>query len=244
MLNFILICTALCICSYLLGAIPFGFLIGKARGVDVREVGSKNTGATNVFRTVGKGAGIATFVLDMGKGWFGTCYLSYFLLELLRLFNKELVLFFHIQLFQFCTPVPTTDTAAVFVNYNCHYLYIVTGVCAVVGHNWTCFLGFKGGKGVATSLGVLLALVPVGALLALVVWVIVLLISRYVSLASIIAAAALGVGVWWLYGDQPVWFLCVISALALLAILKHHANIRRLLNGSENRMSFSRKKTP
>jgi glycerol-3-phosphate acyltransferase PlsY len=116
-------------------------------------------------------------------------------------------------------------------------LRVLSGVCAIIGHNWTCFLGFKGGKGVATSLGFLLGLVPLGALLALGVWVVVVLLTRYVSLGSIIAAAALGVSIWFLpfYSGHPAWFHGVISALALLAIIKHHANIRRLLNGTENR---------
>jgi glycerol-3-phosphate acyltransferase PlsY len=120
-------------------------------------------------------------------------------------------------------------------------LAIFAGVCAIIGHNWTCFLRFKGGKGVATSLGFLLGIIPLGALAALAVWLAAVLISRYVSLASIVAAAALGVGVWFLY-PQPVWLPAVISVLALLAIVKHHANIRRLLNGTENRLSFPKKK--
>ena len=200
------------IIAYLLGSIPFGFLIAKTRGVDVRTVGSKNIGASNVFRSAGKGPGIATFVLDMGKGFFATLFLPLLLAHALN-----------------------TDTTAQLP------LRVFSGVCAIVGHNWTCFLSFKGGKGIATSLGFLLGLVWQGALLAFLVWLIVFLLSRYASLASITAAAVLGISVWFLYPNPP-WIPAIISVLALLAILKHHANIRRLLNGTESRISFSRKK--
>ena len=199
--------------AYLIGSIPFGFLIAKSRGVDVRTVGSKNIGATNVFRSVGKGAGVATFALDMGKGLFATLLLPLLLLRALG----------------------GGDVAGLLS------LRVFAGVCVVIGHNWTCFLGFKGGKGIATSLGFLLGIIPLAALLALLVWVAVLLLSRYVLLASVSAAAALGGLVWWLH-PSPLWFPIVISLIALLAIIKHHANIRRLLNGTENRISFSKKK--
>ena len=202
--------------AYLLGSIPFGLLIAKSRGVDVRTVGSKNIGATNVFRTVGKGPGIATFALDMGKGFCA----AFFLPRLLA--------------FAFWGIHGWNATGFEPLN-------LFAGACAIIGHNWTCFLRFKGGKGVATSLGVLLGIVPLGALLALAVWIFAFLVSRYVSLASIVAAAALGVGVWFLY-PQTWWLPAVITILALLAIAKHHANIRRLLNGTENRFSFSKKK--
>ena len=197
------------LCAYLLGAIPFGFLIAKARGVDIRTVGSKNIGATNVFRSVSKGAGIATFALDMGKGFCATQYLP--MLALGGVAETELL-----------------------------PLRVFSGVCVVIGHNWTCFLGFKGGKGIATSLGFLFGLIPLAGLLALLVWVVVVALSRYVSLASIVAAASLGGIVWWRY-PTPLWLPIIINLLALLAIAKHHANIRRLLNGTESRISFSRK---
>jgi len=198
------------VAAYLLGSIPFGLLIAKSRGVDIRAVGSKNIGATNVFRCVGKGPGIAAFALDTGKGFVA----AFFLPRLVALALGMDVSTFSLQ------------PSALFA-----------GACAVVGHNWTCFAGFKGGKGVATSLGLLLGIVPFGALVALGVWVVVVVISRYVSLASMVAAAALGVSVWFLY-PQTVWLPAVVTLLALLVIAKHHANIRRLLNGTENRFSF------
>jgi len=212
-MKILLLWITLGVCAYLLGSIPFGFLIAKARGVDIRTVGSKNIGATNVFRTVGKGAGIAAFALDAGKGFLAVMWGGHLAPQL---FDLDLGLLLQLKVF--------------------------SGACAIVGHNWTCFLGFKGGKGVATSLGVVLGLVWLGALFALGIWMVVVLVSRYVSLASIIAAAALGVGVWFLYPQEPAWFLCVLSAFALLAILKHHANIRRLFKGEENRISWSKKK--
>ncbi len=203
------------VCAYLLGSIPFGFIIGKMCGVDVRTVGSKNIGATNVFRTVGKKAGIAAFVLDMGKGFFATLFLP---LLLMRALNTHV------------------DPA--------EHLRIFAGVCVVIGHNWTCFLGFKGGKGVATSLGFLLGLAWQGAALALAVWVVVVLLSRIASLASITAAAVLGISVWFLYADKPWWFCAIFSVLAALAIFMHRANIGRLLNGTEPRFTFKRKDNP
>ena len=198
------------VAAYLLGSIPFGLLIAKSRGVDIRAVGSKNIGATNVFRCVGKGPGIAAFALDAGKGFVA----AFFLPRLVALALGVDVSTFN--------PQPSA---------------LFAGACAVVGHNWTCFAGFKGGKGVATSLGLLLGIVPFGALVALGVWVVVVLISHYVSLASMVAAAALGVSVWFLY-PQTVWLPAVVTLLALLVIAKHHANIHRLLNGTENRFSF------
>ncbi|MCL1888574.1 MAG: glycerol-3-phosphate 1-O-acyltransferase PlsY [Kiritimatiellaeota bacterium] len=196
--------------AYLLGAVPFGFLIAKARGVDIRAVGSKNIGATNVFRSVGKGAGAATFALDMGKGFFATLLL------------------------------PALASRALGFEANQPELpRVVAGACVVAGHNWTCFLGFKGGKGVATSLGLLFGLCWEGAVVALAVWVVALAAWRYVSLASILAAAALGVSAWFVRPGQPWWLSAALTALAALAILMHRANIRRLLDGTELR--FGRK---
>ena len=143
------------VASYLLGSIPTGFLWGKARGIDVRTVGSGNIGATNVMRALGKGPGIAVLLLDAAKG-----FLPVFLAP--RLFTE--------------------------VDRNA--LQIVCCVCVIAGHNWTCWLKFKGGKGIATSAGALLAFLPLPLLCALGVWLIVFAIWRYVSLASICAAAA------------------------------------------------------
>jgi glycerol-3-phosphate acyltransferase PlsY len=198
--------------AYLLGALPFGFLIARAKGVDIRTVGSGNIGATNVFRCVSKPLGIVTFALDVGKGYAG------------------------------CTLVPWLAA---------YYLGGATGdmpfrVCcgflAVVGHNWPVYLGFKGGKGVATSAGLLLGLAPAACGVALLVWIVTMLISRYVSLSSIMAAVALGVAAWpYSPTDTGWWFPVVLDALAALAIWRHRSNIRRLLNGTESRIGSKKK---
>ena len=112
---------------------------------------------------------------------------------------------------------------------------------AVVGHNWPVFLKFKGGKGVATSMGALIGIAWQAALIGLLVWIVVLLISRYVSLASISAAAILAGVSWWLYRDETILLPIVLSLLGLTAILRHRPNIQRLLKGTENRFNFKRK---
>jgi len=190
--------------SYLFGSVPTGFLWGKARGIDIRTVGSGNIGATNVMRTLGKGPGITVLLIDAAKGF--------------------LPVFFAPRLVHQLDP---------------GLLQIVCCVCVIAGHNWTCWLRFKGGKGIATSAGALLAFLPWALLGALGVWVIVFAVSRYVSLASICAAVAMPVGTELIYKDPALfWFTAVLGAVA---IYKHKANIRRLLAGTENRIG--RKKT-
>src|SRR5207247_373642 len=151
------------IVSYFFGSIPTGFLWGKARGIDIRTVGSGNIGATNVMRALGKGPGIVVLLLDVAKGFVPVLLAQ-------RLF-------------------PEADRAR---------LQIVGCVAVIAGHNWTCWLRFKGGKGIATSAGALLAFLPGPLLVALGVWLIVFVPWRYVSLASVIAAATLPVATWWL----------------------------------------------
>jgi len=199
--------------AYLLGAIPFGFLVARAKGVDIRQVGSGNVGATNVFRCVSKPLGIFTFLLDMGKGYAGCVVVPWLTGQILGL------------------PVSMP-------------LRVLCGFLAVVGHNWTIFLGFKGGKGVATSAGLLLGLVPQACGIAFATWLVIFLASRYVSLASILAAAGLGIAVWPLYyHDHGWWFPTMLTLLAGLAIWRHRVNIRRLREGTESRFSFRKKKT-
>jgi glycerol-3-phosphate acyltransferase PlsY len=119
---------------------------------------------------------------------------------------------------------------------------VFCGALTVAGHNWTCFLGFKGGKGIATSAGLLLGLSPAGVGIAFAVWLAVFLSTRYVSVASISAALALAVAVWPLYlKTHGVWFPAVLTLLALLAIWKHRSNMARLRAGTESRFSFGRK---
>ena len=193
--------------AYLFGSLPTGFLVAKARGVDIRTVGSKNMGATNVFRVLGKGPGILVLLVDALKGALAVLVLP--------------------PLFARLAPQAATVG-----------LPLTAALCAVLGHNYTCWLGFKGGKGVATSAGVLAALVPGAFLVTISVWLVVFALSRYVSLASVCAAGALPVATALL--RQPGAFVVLNLVLGLLAIWKHKANIERLRNGTEHR--FGKKK--
>ncbi len=193
--------------SYLLGSIPTGFLVGKARGIDIRTIGSGNIGATNVFRTFGTVAGVAVLLTDALKGLLAVLVVSWLCWKIY---------------------------GAAGGTFTREWLEIDAGLAAIVGHNYTCWLRFKGGKGIATSAGVLVALVPYSLLIILVIWIVVLALTRFVSLASICASFALPFATW-LTGRSPT--LIVITALmAALAIYKHKSNIQRLLNGTENRL--------
>jgi len=198
--------------AYLLGSVPFGFLIVKTQGKDIRTLGSGNIGATNVFRSVSKPLGILTFALDVLKGFCGV-----------RL-------------------VPVAVSALTNTPHEGMALPVFCGALAVVGHNWTCFLGFKGGKGVATSAGLLLGLSPAGVGIAFAAWLATFLATRYVSVASITAAAVLGMAVWPLHlKSHGAWFPAVLTLLALVAIWKHRSNIARLRAGTESRFNFGKK---
>lgn len=190
--------------AYLCGAIPFGFIIGKMRGVDVRTVGSKNIGATNVYRTVGKKWGFLAFFCDFLKGL-----------------------------------VPTLVAKLCFPDLP--HVALMTGVVAVAGHMWTCFMKFRGGKGIATGFGMLVALIPQMVLVAFGIFVVTVWISHYISLGSILAAAFLLVAAWFpvlgspgARGDLPQCVL--VAVVAAFAIYKHRANIVRLARGCENRI--------
>lgn len=191
--------------AYLIGSIPTGYLFGRARGLDIRTVGSGNIGATNVFRSLGKTAGITVLAIDALKGFIPTRYF---------LFGA--------------TPLTA------------EYHAMLAGFCAIMGHNYTCWLRFKGGKGIATSAGVLLALVPLGLLITFAIWLIVFAVSRYVSLASIIAAVALPFAVW--SSGQSLQMIALTAVLGVLAIYKHKANIQRLLAGTEHRFGAKKEK--
>ena len=204
------------VAAYVLGSVPFGFLVARAKGLDIRTLGSGNIGATNVFRSVSKPLGILTFALDVLKGVCGA--------RLVPLLAASLA------------GAPHDGAMG---------LSVFCGAMAVVGHNWTCFLGFKGGKGIATSAGLLLGLSPVGVGVAFLVWLALFLTTRYVSVASIGAAAALGVAVWPLHlKAQGAWFPAVLTLLAAVAIWKHRSNIARLRAGTESRFDFRRKAAP
>jgi len=192
--------------AYLLGSIPSGYLAGRARGIDIRAQGSGNIGATNVTRILGKKIGILVLVADASKGWVSVYFLP--------------------RLVGWLFLVPEGSLLA-------EWLSITAGVGAVLGHNYTCWLNFKGGKGVATSAGVLLGLAPFALLIVLAIFLAVLVTTRFVSLASISASVALPFATW--LTGQKLALIAVTAGLAVLAVFKHRSNIKRLLDGTESR---------
>lgn len=190
------------IIAYILGSIPCGMLIARMYQIDIRQVGSKNPGATNVLRTVGKKPALFTLLGDLSKGmaaaFLGKVFLS--------------------------SPA----------------MAAVMGLLAIIGHDWSIFSQFRGGRGVATSLGVFSILAPKPILIALLIWLGVVGISRYVSLASISAAVVLPILVFFFYGTKPPFFVSLLAALLL--IYKHKENIQRLLAGTEHSLGRRSKK--
>ena len=180
--------------SFFIGAIPFGVLIGRARGVDVRAAGSGNIGATNVWRVLGPKAGTAAFVLDVLKGVAGP------------LLGKWLI--------------PGNEVGIA-----------LCGIFAVLGHTFSPFLGFKGGKGISTSLGALFGLMPWVALFAFGFWGVVLALSRMVGLASVGACIVLPILAWTLQTSTPA--AIVATLMGILAFVKHIPNVKRILAGQE-----------
>jgi len=196
--------------SYLLGSIPFGYLLVRIfRGEDVRQTGSGNIGATNVARTGSKGLGIATLLLDAVKGYAAVKFAFW----LARSGRFEI------------------GSNTIFL------LAALAAFCAILGHVFTVWLRFKGGKGVATAVGAFAALAPRAIVVALVLFVIVVALTRYISLGSTVAAAAFPAFVWWLGPAESTTapILLLIAASSLLIIVRHKDNIRRLLAGTENR---------
>lgn len=205
---------AIGVVSYLAGAIPFGFLVARSRGIDIRTVGSKNIGATNVFRSVGRGWGVLTFALDLFKGFAGAWFVPLLVVHFMAS----------------GTGAAVTDT-----------MKLVGGIFAVVGHTWPVYIGFKGGKGVATSAGMLMAIAPAAVGIAFLTWVFIMAITRYVSVASIAAALALGILVWLPRFCPYLPSAITLTVLAAVVIIRHHANISRLAHGTESRFSFTKK---
>ena len=194
------------ICAYLLGSIPTAYVFGRLlKGIDIREHGSGNVGATNVFRTMGKGAGIAVFAVDFAKGLVAVTVLP--------------------LIFQRMFPGSGKWSGDVL---------LLLGASAIAGHIWTVFLRFKGGKGVATTAGVMAGLAPLIMAAGLVIWVVVFSIWRYVSFASIIAALSLpAMSV--LFGRDIV-FTLFCAVLCIVGIYSHRSNIKRLLTGTEKKI--------
>ncbi len=199
--------------SYLIGSIPTSIIAGRIiKGIDIREHGSGNAGATNVFRVMGWKAGLLVLLLDMAKGFVATFYISKIGLDALPL-----------------------DFSIV---------QILAGLTAVFGHIWTIFARFKGGKGVATAGGMLLGLAPLTVALCLLICIIVVALTRYVSLGSIIAATSLSVimiirkfGMGHDIAQPLLYFSFFVS---LLIIYTHRTNIHRLIHGEENKFTRSK----
>ena len=194
--------------AYLLGSIPFGYLLVRVfRKQDIRESGSGNIGATNVARSGAKGLGVLTLLLDLGK--------AYLAVELAKHF------------------APGDANLA-----------MMAAVFAILGHVYPVWLGFGGGKGVASALGVFLALSPATAGSIVLVFAVVLAMTRYVSLASILASACVPPLMWFLAPCHTALFVAGYCFIAILVIAKHHANIRRLLAGTESRFGSKSSSVP
>lgn len=208
--------------GYLLGSLPFGFLVARSRGVNIFEVGSRSPGATNVRRVLGAGPGITVFVLDTLKGVAAAGWP----LALACLGFAQHLVAGH-------AGAPPPDAAA-----REELLGFVGLASAVVGHSFSCFTGFRGGKGVATAAGGLVVLMPYVTLASAAIWLIVFLATRYVSLASMLAAV--GLPVLTFFFSRGTLALSVTGLLAVFVVVRHRANVRRLLNGTEKK--FERKR--
>lgn len=212
------------ILAYLVGSIPTSIILSKlVKGIDIRQHGSGNAGGTNVFRVMGWKWGVLTIILDAVKGAIAVIVVA-------RLYLDN---------FPFNNITPFDDFTLV---------QIICGIAAVIGHIWTVFAGFRGGKGIATALGFLLTLITIDMLLALVVFTITVTLSRYISLGSLAAAVSLPIilvvrenifGIE-IPGYQTI--LPFIIGLVLLVIYTHRKNIHRLIKGSENKISLFNKK--
>lgn len=202
--------TGLSILSYMLGAIPNGFLIAKAKGIDIRTVGSGNIGATNVYRSVSKALGLLTFALDAVKGALPAALFP--------------------VLAKGCAGTTPPE-----------WIPLLFGGLAIVGHTWPVYLRFKGGKGVATSAGALIAIAPAATGIGVLCWAVTLVTTRYMSAASIVAAVAVPAAGWWLYRSGGVVLPAALTLLGFLIIWRHKGNLQRLVAGTENRFEFRKK---
>jgi glycerol-3-phosphate acyltransferase PlsY len=200
--------------AYLLGSIPTAVWIGRLRfGIDVREHGSKNAGATNTFRVLGKKPGIIVLIIDIVKG-VAAASLPFFC------FERHL-------LFQAAESLDQVE--------------IIAAISAVTGHVFPLFARFKGGKGVATSLGVIIGLAPLAASICIVIFLIVFLVSHYVSLGAMIASLTFPFVLKFIVGENSAWHLGFSILLSCMVILTHRKNIVRLMHGEENKMKLFKK---
>lgn len=188
------------LCSYLLGSIPTGYIMGGVKGIDLRQSGSGRTGAANTLRTLGFTSSVIVLIVDIAKGFFSVLLARYVLHS------------------------PTGE--------------LIAGMGAVMGHNWSLYMGFGGGRGVATSLGVLLAMYPAVAVMGMGVFVAVITLTRYISLGSIVAASIVPLAFvpLVLSKEVPLDYLLFGSVGALLIIVQHRDNIARLRAGTERRI--------
>jgi glycerol-3-phosphate acyltransferase PlsY len=212
------------ILSYLVGSIPTSIIVSKlSKGIDIRNYGSGNAGGTNVMRILGWKHGVFVILLDAMKGVLAVIVVA--------------------RLFQGTVPF---ENATPFDDFT--LVQIIAGIAAVIGHIWTVFAGFKGGKGIATALGMLLMIITVDMLVAVGIFIIVVTVSRYVSLGSILAAISVPLTLIVreniFHVDVPGYntLLPFVIMVSLLVIFTHRKNVVRLLNGSESRISFSKKK--
>ena len=215
---------AIIVLSYLVGSIPTSIIVSKiSKGIDIRDYGSGNAGGTNVMRVLGWKQGALVILLDALKGVIVVVFIA-------RLQYGSM---------PFANLTPFDDLTLI---------QIIAGISAVIGHIWTVFAGFRGGKGIATALGMLLMISTVDMLIAIGVFVIVVTISRYVSLGSILGAIAVPLA---LVVRENIFnvnvpgyntLLPFVVGLSLLVIFTHRRNVVRLLNGSESKISFSKKK--
>jgi glycerol-3-phosphate acyltransferase PlsY len=220
----IIIAVGMLLISYVIGSIPFGVVLGKAIcNIDIREHGSKNIGSTNAIRVLGKKVGFLIFFFDVLKGMIVILVIR--ILHVSGVFYQE--------------PILTSS-------YNLDLL--LYGAAAIIGHTFPIFLNFKGGKGVATSLGVITLICPIAAILCLIAFVITLYTTGYVSLSSTFATLTVTITVWvlhfvgidtspivsYLIGKQHLITVIIITTIALLIIIKHRKNYMRLLAGTEN----------
>ena len=196
--------------AYLIGSIPTAYIFGKVlKGIDIRQYGSGNVGATNVFRVIGKTPGIIALIIDALKGFICVTYVASFFLYIVPVVRPELY-------------------------------KILIGLFSIAGHNWTVFLKFKGGKGVATSAGVAIGLIPKIFWLGFLVWLVVFFVTGFVSLSSIIAV--ISVPILTLAFGQPGEIVVFMCLLCLVIVYKHRSNIKRLHNGEEKRISFFKRR--
>ncbi len=183
---------------YLLGSIPFGYIVGKLfKKIDIRELGSGNIGTANAFRILGPSLASLVLIGDIGKGIFSIYLVQYF-------------------------------------NIDNYLIITIAGLAVICGHDWSLFLGFKGGKGIATTFGVVFALNPTISILAVIIWVVVLITTKYVSLSSILAV--ISILVFMLLFKQPYEYIVFSAIILILSIFKHKENIERLKSRKERKI--------